>query len=89
MRKIWISILWLVAASNMGAADMMHLLGGGYDAKVMTPAELDSVLNGTTAVNTHSSGQYTSQNAAERYRSEVYAYSFVYQPSSNRQRTNV
>ena len=70
MRKIWISILWLVAASNMGAADMMHLLGGGYDAKVMTPAELDSVLNGTTAVNTPSSGQYTSQNAAERYRLE-------------------
>ena len=28
------------------AVDMMHLLSGGYDAKIMPPAKMDSVLNG-------------------------------------------
>ena len=38
------------ATSNV---DMMHLLRGGYDAKTMTVAEMDSVLNGEEMCESH------------------------------------
>ena len=48
MNRITVILVCTLLSLNLlgaKAADMMHLLGGGYDAKIMTQAEMDSVLN--------------------------------------------
>ena len=42
---IWIALVANVCAYAVANVEMMHLLRGGYDAKTMTNAEMDSVLN--------------------------------------------
>ena len=42
-KTILILVSTLIATMAMATADMMHLLKGGYDAKVLTTAQMDSV----------------------------------------------
>lgn len=44
MKRILSVLLVALFAVSAYAENMMHLLQGGYDAKVMTVAEMDSVL---------------------------------------------
>ena len=45
MNRIGILFLAMLLSAQLCAGSMMHLLQGGYDAKVMTMAQMDSVLN--------------------------------------------
>jgi dipeptidyl-peptidase-4 len=68
MKKIFLGLVVALCAVNVKAVDMMHLMQGGYDAKVMSEHEIDSVLN---------------PNASDRYRLEyenkqqLWRHSFV------------
>ena len=42
-KTILILVSTLIATMAMATADMMHLLTGGYDAKVLTTAQMDSI----------------------------------------------
>ena len=50
---ILIALVVSVCAYAASDVDMMHLLRGGYDAKTMTIAEMDSVLNGEEMCESH------------------------------------
>ena len=50
---IVIALVVSVCAYAASDVDMMHLLRGGYDAKTMTIAEMDSVLNGEEMCESH------------------------------------
>ena len=50
---ILIALVVSVYAYAASDVDMMHLLRGGYDAKTMTIAEMDSVLNGEEMCESH------------------------------------
>ena len=45
MKRTILILTFVLVVSSAGATDMMHLLQGGYDAKVLTEQQIDSVLN--------------------------------------------
>ena len=44
MNRIGILLVAMLLSAHVCAENMMHLLQGGYDAKVMSPAEMDEVM---------------------------------------------
>ena len=66
-KTILILVSTLIATMAMATADMMHLLQGGYDAKVLTPTEMDSIFANSSSPQTRYKLEYENKQQLFRH----------------------
>ena len=76
-KTILILVSTLIVTMVMATADMMHLLKGGYDAKVLTPTEMDSIFANTPSPIANTSSPQTRYKLEYENKQQLFRHSFL------------
>ena len=76
-KTILIVVSTLIATMAMATADMMHLLQGGYDAKVLTTAQMDSIFAHTPSPIANTSSPQMRYKLEYENKQQLFRHSFL------------
>ena len=77
MKKTILIIGLALLAITVSAADMMHLLQGGYDAKILTPTEMDSIFANSQSPIANSQSPKTRYRLEYENKQQLFRHSFL------------
>ena len=77
MKKTILIIGLALLAITASAADMMHLLQGGYDAKILTPTEMDSIFANSQSPIANSQSPQTRYRLEYENKQQLFRHSFL------------
>ena len=77
MKKTILIIGLALLAITASAADMMHLLQGGYDAKILTPTEMDSIFANSQSPIANSQSSQTRYRLEYENKQQLFRHSFL------------